>query len=361
MSDVSVQVTLERAAVVRVRDRIVGIDLLERQRLEQRLVEELHAQILSGLDLVRDLVRLVGLDELRDGARHDERFANRLAAALVARLHQDLRDDGEQRLRQEALRLFALFDGQRVDDAIDRLGGGGGVQRAEHEMAGFRGGHRHRDRLRVAQLAHEDDVGIFAHRRAHAFGERRDVRPELALDDLRELAAVDELDRIFERDDVESSRGVEVIDHRRERRRLAGAGRAGHEHHALMVIAELLDDRRQRELVEARDVGRDRAERRADAGLLAEDVDAKPAAIGRHIGEVEVVALVEELGLVLGEDFSQVTLELRVADVAELDGHQVAIHAQHGRNADGQVHVGAVLLHAELQERVDASHGGAIL
>ena len=63
----------------------------------------------------------------------------------------------------------------------------------------------------------------------------------------------------------------------------------------------------------------------------------------------------------LREDLGEIALELRVADVAELDRHEVAVHAQHGRHADGQVHVGAALLHAELQERVDAGHVGPIL
>ena len=97
--------------------------------------------------------------------------------------------------------------------------------------------------------------------------------------------------------------------------------------------------------------------RGAEPGFLAEHVDAEAPAVGRHVGEVEVVALAEVFVLVLGEDLGEITLELRVADVAELDGHEIAVHAQHGRHADGQVHVGAALLHAKLQERVDASHG----
>ncbi len=238
------------------------------------------------------------------------------------------------------------------------LDGRGGVQRAQHQVAGFRGGHRHGDGFGVAQFADQDHVGIFAHGGAHAFGERRNVRAELALDDLRLLAAMDELDRVFERDDVEPARGVQVVDHRRERGRLAGAGGAGDQHHALVVVAELLDDRWQRQLVDARDVLRNRAERGAEAGFLAVHVDAEAAAVGRHVGEVEVVALAEVFVLVLGEDLGEITLELRVADVAELDGHEVAVHAQHGRHADGQVHVGAALLHAKLQERIYAGHGG---
>ena len=57
-----------------------------------------------------------------------------------------------------------------------------------------------------------------------------------------------------------------------------------------MVVAQLGDDRRQAELRQRRNVGRDGAEGGADAGVLAIDVDAESAAVGRDIGEVQVVA-----------------------------------------------------------------------
>ena len=116
---------------------------------------------------------------------HHQRFADGLAAALVGGLHQHLRDDGEQALRQEALGLFALFDRQRVDDAVD------GLRRREvvcsvpsTRWPVSAAVMAMRDGFGVAQLADQDDVGVFAHRGAHAFGERRDVRAQLALDDL---------------------------------------------------------------------------------------------------------------------------------------------------------------------------------
>ena len=94
---------------------------------------------------------------------------------------------------------------------------------------------------------------------------------------------------------LQPPRRVQVVDHRRERRRLAGAGGAGDQHHALVEVAELRDDRRQRQLVERRHLGRDGAEGRADARFLAEHVDAEAAAVGGHVREVEVVALAEVL------------------------------------------------------------------
>ena len=64
-----------------------------------------------------------------------------------------------------------------------------------------------------------------------------------------------------------------------------------------MEVAQLGDDRRQRQLLERRHLGGNGAEGGADAGFLAEHVDAEAAALGRHVGEVEVVALAEVLGL----------------------------------------------------------------
>ena len=150
---------------------------------------------------------------------------------------------------------------------------------------------------------------------------------------------------------------VQMVDHRGERGRLAGAGGAGDEDHSLVEVAELGDDRRQRQLLERGHFRGNGAERGADARFLAEHVDAEAAAFGGHVREVEVVALARNIGLVAGEDLGDVALELPAPQVAELDGQQVAMHPQHRRNADGQMHVRASLLRAELQERVDARQG----
>ena len=197
----------------------------------------------------------------------------------VRGLDQHLSDDRKQTLREEALGLFALFDRQRIDDAVDGLHGAGGVERAQHEVTGLGGRHCHGDGLRIAQLADQDHVRVFAHRCAYALREARDVCAQLALDDLTVLAAVDELDRILEADDVELSGLVQVVDHRRERRRLAGARGAGDEHHALMEVAQLGDDGRQRQLLERGHFRRNGAEGRTDARVLAIDVDAEPASL----------------------------------------------------------------------------------
>jgi hypothetical protein len=188
-------------------------------------------------------VRLVGHDELADRLVHRHDLADRPAAPQVRCLHEHLGHDTDQLLREETLRLLAFLRGERVDHAVHGLDRARGVQRAEHQVPCLGGGHRPADGVRVAQLAHQDDVRVLAHRCPHAFGERRQVGMQLALDHLRELAAVDELDRVFEADDVELSVPVQVIDHRCERGRLARPGRAGDQHQPLVVVAELLDHR----------------------------------------------------------------------------------------------------------------------
>ena len=67
------------------------------------------------------------------------------------------------------------------------------------------------------------------------------VLAHLALVDHRALVAVQELDRVLDGHDVHRLGAVHDVDQRRERRRLAGAGRAGHEHEATRQVGEALD------------------------------------------------------------------------------------------------------------------------
>jgi hypothetical protein len=316
----------------------------------------LHAEVASHLQLRRNLVCLVAGDELGDCLGHDHDLDDGAAIAPLGALDQDLGNHGQQALRQEGLGLFALFGRQGVDQPVDGLYGAGGVQRAQDQVSGFGGCHRHANGLGVTQFAHQDHVRILAHRRAHALGETRDVRAELALNDLAGLAAMNEFDRILQADDVETPALVKQIDHRRERRRLAGAGGSGHEDHALMVIAQFGYDRRQPQLSEVRDVGRNGAKGRPQAGILAIHVDTEAAAVGRDIGEVQIVADSEMVRLVGRQDLHDVAFELGVAQIAELDGFEIAMLAHHRRYADSQMNIRATLLRAKFQERVDTCH-----
>ena len=69
------------------------------------------------------------------------------------------------------------------------------------------------------------------------------------------------------------------------------------------------------------------------------------------------MALREQLRLRPRQDLGDVALQLGRAHVPEFDRQQIPVHAQHGWDADGQVHVRAPLLRAKLQKRVDTRQG----
>ena len=126
--------------------------------------------------------------------------------------------------------------------------------------------------------------------------ERDGVGGDLALVHERFLVLVHELDRVLDRDDVGAALGVDLVDHRGQRGRLAGAGRAGHEDEALRLLGELLDDRGKLEVVERADLVGNHADRGARRAPLPVDVaaDARaappPRRTGRVPGELGVIS-----------------------------------------------------------------------
>ena len=87
--------------------------------------------------------------------------------------------------------------------------------------------------------------GIFAQRRAQRARERLRVRADFALIDQAVLERMDELDRIFHRQDVIAARLVEEIHERGERRRFAGARRAADDDESLVIVGDLREMRGQ--------------------------------------------------------------------------------------------------------------------
>src|SRR3989304_8629056 len=99
---------------------------------------------------------------------------------------------------------------------------------------------------------------------------------DFALADQAILARMDELDRILDRQDMALDARIEVIDHRRERGRLARAGLAGHEDHAVRDFAQVAHRLRHLEWLERLRLRRDGAKHGAHAVELAQYVHPKP-------------------------------------------------------------------------------------
>jgi hypothetical protein len=167
------------------------------------------------------------------------------------------------------------------------------MQGAEHEMAGFRGLDRDRNRFKVAQLADEQHVGVFAQRCAQGVLERSRVVVHLALVDQALLVLVHEFNRVFDRDDVIGPVPVDVVDHRAERGRLSRTGRPGHQHESFGQLAQIENVLGQLELLGGQDLRRDDAKDRADALAIHEHVGAEPRQPGDLVGKVGIVTRLE--------------------------------------------------------------------
>ena len=178
------------------------------EEAEDRLVERLHAVLRRARgDRAVDQVGLF----LVDDAVADEGVLIMTSTAGARPLpsmlrHQALRDDRLEHAGELQADLLLLVRREDGDDAVDRFGRVERVQRREHEVAGFGREQAGLDRLEVAHLADEDDVGILPQGAAQRLRERARVDRHLALVDDRLAVAVEELDRILDRHHVRAAR-----------------------------------------------------------------------------------------------------------------------------------------------------------
>ena len=132
-----------------------------------------------------------------------------------------------------------------------------------------------------------------------ACANERGVDRHLALVHDRPAVAVEELDGILDRHHVRAARAVDVVDHRRQRRALAAAGGAGHEHEAALFVRDPAEHRRQQQVVDRQDFRRNDAQHHAHRAALLEDVDAEAAEPRDAVREVDFLRL-DELVTLLG-------------------------------------------------------------
>ena len=170
---------------------------------------------------------------------------------------------------------------------------------------------------------------------------------------IERAVAVQELDRVLDRDDVLLHRPVHVVDHRRERRRLAGAGGAGEQDDPALLLGELGDRVREPELLDGLDHDRDRAHHDRDRAALQEGVDAEAAEALDGVREVDLVLGVElgELVLVLQHLRQRLARVLGEQALGAGDRLEMAVQADQGIGRDLEVEVGA-LSRDEIAERV---------
>jgi hypothetical protein len=198
-----------------------------------------------------------------------------LAPFAVLRAHEALRDDRAKIGGQVHQQLVAALFREEVDDPVKRLVGVVRVQRAQAKVPRFGERDRMLHRLRIPDLADQDHVRRLPQRIFQRVVPGMRIDAHFAMRDETLERRVNVFDRVLDRDDVSGGRPVAVIDHRRERRRLARAGGADDEHESALVHHDVLQGFGQAKLLEVRHLGRDRAHDHADMLLLDEDVDAK--------------------------------------------------------------------------------------
>src|SRR6185295_3543466 len=117
-----------------------------------------------------------------------------------------------------------------------------------------------------------------------------------------EFVAVKKLDGILDGDDVLAGLGVDLVDDRGERGRLARSGRPGDEHQPARFGGEIGDDRRKPELVERAHLEWNRSKRARHRASLYEQVRSKTRKVLDAEREVELVRLLESYLLLFGQD-----------------------------------------------------------
>ena len=270
--------TCEVPGVCREGHRDLLGDLARAHELFQLAVEVLHAVELAVLHRVEQRLAFAValLHVVARPHRRLEDLQDRPAAAARLR-DQPLRDEVAERARQPRADACLVRRLEGADDAIDGFRGVNGVQRRKDQVAGFGGGQRNLDRLAVAHLADQDHLGRLAQGRAQRGGERRRVAVQLALMHRGLLVGVKELDRVLDGQDVLGACLVDQVDDRRERRRLARSGRAGHQHDAVLQRGHVGEHRRQVQLRQRRNPRGDDAHHDGVRPALLEHVDAEPA------------------------------------------------------------------------------------
>ena len=175
---------------------------------------------------------------------------------------------------------------EHAENPVDRLSGVDRVQRAENDVAGFRSGHRDIERFAIANFADKNCLRRLPQGRAQAIGKVGEILAQLALADRRLAVFVEKFDRIFQRHDVDLLALVQLVQHRGQRRRLAGAGSAGHQNDAVLLSHDFAKDRRQLQFFERRNFRLKFSHHDGVAAVLFENVNAEPGEIFDRIAAI---------------------------------------------------------------------------
>ena len=230
-----------------------------------------------------------------------------------------------------------------VDDAVDGLGSGDGVQGRKHEMPRFRRFEGEGNGFEIAHFAHEDDIGVLAQCGAQRRAERAGIAPYLALVHEAALGLMHEFDGVFNGNDMVAALGIGVVHERGQRGGLAAPGGAGHKHEALGQQGQLAQHDRKPQLLNRADLLWDFAEHRRNAAVLPEKVGTVTRQPRNFIGEVQIARLLECLHAIHGNHFTQYGQKFLGRNNRSVHPCEVPVDPQERRIARRKVQIRTVI------------------
>ena len=297
-------------------------------------------------------MHLTATQQVADHRRVDQHFCGRQAAA-VGTDHQPLADHRLQVQREIHQHVLVRGFREEIQDAFDRLIGVVRVQCGQTQVAGFGERDRRFHGGGIQDFADKNDVRRFAHRVLQRIVECMRVQTDFALVYQRLLVLVQIFDGILDGEDMAGRSAVAVIDHRRQRGRLARTGGADDQHQPARRHDDVLQRLRQLQFLDAGNHAADRADDHAHFAALFEHVDAEPAGIGqrqRHV-QLQIAFELRHLALVhqrIGDLFDHARRQAGIAERIQL-AFDLDVH----RRTGGQEHVGRVFVRHQLQEIAD--------
>ncbi len=289
-----------------------------------------------GLDHRVELGDLVLPDQVthRRDPHHDLVGCHPTAANA---LEQGLGDNRPQGFGEHGAHHVFLCAGEDVDDTVDSLGCRRGVQGAKYQVAGFGCGHGKANGFKIAHLAHQNDVGVFPQCRAQGIAEALGIAVHFPLVHQTALVLVHKFDGVFDGEDMVMEVLVDVVDHGRQRGRLTGTGRPGHQHQTARELGDLAEDLRRIEIFEAQHSTGDGTKYRAGTARLLESVDPETGQIGHLEREVDLEVLLQLLALVIVHDVVNEGVHFPMFQGGQIDLANLAINPDHRGNPGGQV------------------------
>src|SRR5882762_5666267 len=194
-------------------------------------------------------------------------------------------------------------------------------------MAGFRDAECRFDGLKVAHLADEHDVRVFAKRGAKRIREGMRISVDFTLIHKALLVIVKKFDGVLDGDHVLFAFAVNLVQHGGERGGLTGARRPGDEDKPAWLVAQALYNERQPESVKALDFPRNCTENGAYGSPLIEDVAAEARQVFQSEGKVQFQILFEAMFLGVRQNAISKRLGIRCRERRHVEGPEPAMNA----------------------------------